>query len=113
MAKLDDGEREFFRLEFPAGGRPKLEIDGKKYQVSELSEEGARILYSAKKDIDFPQSFQGTIRYENGESDAVSGSAIRPEGNELVLQLDSGISFSRMLNLQIWLKKKYPLLFDD
>ena len=61
-------ERAFYRLQYPLAERPHLQVDDRSYKVSEISEEGARILLADSAGLDDGQSFEGVIQFHDGEN---------------------------------------------
>ena len=101
-------EREFFRLWYPQAERPKLEIGDQKFEVAEISEEGARIVLSGPFAHDQEEPFSGVVRFSNGESESVEGVVLRVSGNEVVANLKRGVTLKRMMSEQIRIRQKYP-----
>ena len=46
---MDEQQRAYFRLWYPQAARPTLVIGDRKFEVTEISEEGARIAPAAKQ----------------------------------------------------------------
>lgn len=100
--------REFFRLWYPQAERPTLEIGDQKFEVAEISEEGARIVLSGPFAHDHEEPFSGVVRFGNGESDSVEGVVLRVSDNEVVANLKRGVTLKRMMSEQIRIRQKYP-----
>jgi hypothetical protein len=66
-------QREFYRLWYPVAERPKLRIGDQEFDVSEVSEAGARIVISAPVGLSDSEAFTGTIKFRTGETDSVAG----------------------------------------
>ncbi len=101
-------ERAHFRLRYPQADRPTLRIGDQQFEVSEVSEEGARIVLSGPFDHDRENPFTGVLRFSNGESDTVEGVILRASESELVANLQRGVSLKRMLSEQVRIRQKYP-----
>ncbi|NQV26910.1 MAG: PilZ domain-containing protein [Rhodopirellula sp.] len=101
-------EREFFRLWYPQAERPTLEIGNQKFEVAEISEEGARIVLSGPFTHDSGESFKGFVRFNDGESDSVEGVVLRVSDSEVVANLKHGVSLKRMISEQVRLRASYP-----
>lgn len=101
-------QRAFFRLRYPTIERPTVQIGEQELEVSEISEEGARIVLAGPCMIDQEQSFTGVIRFHDDEADSVDGVVLRSSENELVANLTRGVSMKRMMSEQIRLRQKYP-----
>lgn len=101
-------ERAFFRLRYPTVERPKLQIGDQEFEVSEISEEGARIILSDPCTIDQGQPFEGVLCFPDDEKDSIEGVILRSSDDELVANLTRGVSMKRMMSEQIRLRQKYP-----
>lgn len=101
-------ERAHFRLRYPHAERPTLSIRDQTLGVSEISEEGARIVLSGPFDHNRKEPFTGVLRFSDGESDSVEGVIIRASESELVANLTQGVTLKRMMSEQIRLRQKYP-----
>ena len=101
-------KRGFYRLRYPAAERPTLSIGDRKFVVSEVSEEGARIVISGSCSLDPNKPFSGVLTFPTGETESIKGSVLRSTDNEIVANLTSGISLKRMTAEQIRLRQKYP-----
>ncbi len=101
-------KREFYRLWYPVAERPRLQIGDHKFDVSEVSEAGARIVISAPVGLNDSESFTGTITFRSGETDNVAGTILRSSESEIVANLTAGISLKRMMAEQIRVRQKYP-----
>ena len=113
MEKSNDrNDRALFRLRFPNPERASLSIADQKYVVVELSEGGCRILAKAGQELQIDQGFKGSLDFGESGSDEVEGSVFRQDGEELILKLSTGVTTKRMMQLQIALRKKYPMFFE-
>lgn len=101
-------ERAHYRLWYPQADRPTLAIGDQKFEVSEISEEGARIVLSHSFGHDRDEPFTGVLRFSNGESDSVEGVVLRSTQDEVVANLTSGVTLKRMMSEQIRIRQKYP-----
>ncbi|MGZ0172224.1 MAG: PilZ domain-containing protein [Planctomycetales bacterium] len=101
-------QREFYRLWYPVAERPKLRIGDQEFDVSEVSEAGARIVISAPVGLSDSEAFTGTIKFRTGETDSGEGKILRSSENEIVAELTTGISLKRMMAEQIRIRQKYP-----
>jgi hypothetical protein len=101
-------ERAHYRLWYPQADRPTLEVGDQKFEVSEISEEGARIVLSRPFGHDRDEPFTGVLQFSNGESDPVEGVVLRSTQDEVVANLTSGVTLKRMMSEQIRIRQKYP-----
>lgn len=105
---MDEQQRAYFRLWYPQVARPALVIGDRKFEVTEISEEGVRIAISGSFGREENESFSGTIQFSNGESDPVAGTVRRSSPKEVVASLSRGISLKRMMSEQIRIRKNFP-----
>lgn len=105
---MDEQQRAYFRLWYPQAARPILVIGDRKFEVTEISEEGARIAISGSFCRAENESFSGTIQFRNGESDSVAGTVLRSSPEEVVASLNQGISLKRMMSEQIRIRQNFP-----
>jgi hypothetical protein len=101
-------ERAYYRLWYPQADRPTLAIGAQKFEVAEISEEGARIVPSGSFGHHHGEAFTGVLRFSNGESDTVEGVVLRSTPDEVVVKLTTGVTLKRMMSEQIRLRQKYP-----
>lgn len=105
--------RQFFRLRYPIAERPTIELQGESYQVCEISEEGARLLFRSAKPVSFGETMTGTIHFFDSEDVDVEGIPLRQHGCEVALKLTKGLSLKRMTDEQLHLLEKYPGSFSS
>ena len=114
---MDDKQREtrrsHYRLRYPPASQPTIDIDDVTYQVAEISEAGVRIVLAGTFSISPSAAFAGDIKFHDGEKVSIEGLVLRTHGNEVAVQLSSGISIKRMLAEQIWLRNEFPMFFDS
>jgi len=106
-------QREFYRLWYPVAERPSLRIGDQEFDVSEVSEAGARIVIASQVVLGEADGFTGTITFRSGERESVEGTILRSSENEIVANLTSGISLKRMMAEQIRIRQKYPPVADE
>ncbi len=104
--------RTYYRLRYPGAERPTVRIEDRDYEVSEVSERGAKIVLAGACALRLDQPFAGVLRFRDGETVSVEGVVQRFAGKEIVLNLSSGVSLKRMMAEQKRLLQKYPTLFD-
>ena len=104
-------ERAHYRLPYPHAERPTVRIEDRDYELSELSEGGAKILPGDAGAVPRDQTFAGVIRFRDGETVAIEGVVLRSEEEEMIVRFSSGVSMKHMVAEQIRLQQKYPVLF--
>jgi hypothetical protein len=90
-------KRNFYRLNYPPSARPALLIGGKSYELLNISEKGLKYAHPGS---DLPAAgspLTGTIVFADKEKLEVEGSVLRSIGTEIVVTLDPGIPFARII----------------
>ncbi|MEZ6059414.1 MAG: hypothetical protein R3C19_03530 [Planctomycetaceae bacterium] len=105
-------ERQFYRVTFPVVERPWFQIDGRRYEVIDVSEYGVKFLHSNSESFSPGRAVQGTILFHDGTSSAVSGNVLRTLNlrhvSECIVQLTTGVPLSQITAQQRYLKQKFP-----
>lgn len=102
-------KRDHYRLEYPVPDRPSVLVNGLKYEVIDLSEQGMKFIcnrtYAPAKD----SAFNGTVFFKDGKSFNVSGRVLRydPTNDHCVVLLTKGIPLPKMIEEQLHLIRKY------
>ncbi|MCA9264291.1 MAG: PilZ domain-containing protein [Planctomycetales bacterium] len=104
-------QRRFFRLAYPLSDRPQLLLDGRNYEVSEISERGLRIYCTQTSKFEVGQCVEGVIIFHDGESAKISGTVGRLSDIEVVVVRVEGVTFARMVDEQRHLINKYSPVF--
>lgn len=101
--------RESYRVVYPKASRPTLII--KKinsphsrellYPIADLSENG--ICFIDDGSLGSPTEVQGSIRWNDGEMDRISGQIVRRFGRRVSIQLYDGFTWKRVLEEQRWI----------
>ncbi len=105
-------KRAYYRLYYPVHDRPVWEINGREYEVMEISERGARLRFGEGLPERLEDPVSGMIHFSDGAEVEVVGNVLRKIPSGVVVQLSKGISFRRMLVEQVHLKERYPRYFD-
>ncbi len=106
-------KRQFYRLRYPKRARPSAVINGRKFHVCEISEQGMRILFTGDHAVAMGIYLSGTIQFHDGTTVEIEGRTLRQDpDHELIIQLVKGLDLKRMTKEQIYLRSKYPRLFS-
>lgn len=99
--------RQFFRLRYPFADRPRLIVQHKVYELTEISEGGLR--FSSKQAAQFPlaQFLTVTLSLHGGKTVDVEGHTLRIERDEVIMQLTLGIPGRVVVDEQRYLIRKY------
>jgi hypothetical protein len=99
-------QRTHFRLEYPKPDRPTILIDGRTYEILDLSESGCKFavdgVFSSAK-----PSIRGTVKFKDGKTCDVVGHILRSTDEFCVMILNKGIPLAKMHEEQIALIRKY------
>lgn len=101
--------RRHFRLRFPSKELASITIEGTKLTVTEISESGIRISTDAPIQLETNQVL-GDLRFADGTTVRVSGRIHRKESDTIVLANVEGLSFKHVMQEQMRLLRKYPML---
>jgi hypothetical protein len=96
--------RTLFRVDYPLQYRPTILIDGREYNVVNVSERGVK--FRCEGDIEWEETVQGIVTFYDGESLDVEGKVVRHGENEAALKLVKRIPFQRIINEQRFLINK-------
>ena len=105
--------REFFRVVYPVTDRPTLEIDGKEYQIVDLSEFGIKFFTHSVGAFYANLPVRIQITFHDGKTLNLLGTILRLEGEGeeeeiAVILLSKEIPTSRIMKEQRYLINKYP-----
>lgn len=106
--------RAYYRVVFPIGGRPWLQVGDHICPVLDCSERGLHIAVDPGRRPAVDEVVEGKLRLPTGDELWVTGVVLRPtaEGVALCL-LEEGIPFGTMLRLQIHLRRRFWLADGD
>lgn len=112
MAEVDGAQRrQYYRLKYPKKARPLMCIEDQFFQVSESSEKGIRILMNNLAHLYYGFKLSGKVRLHDNHEVEVEGSILRFDEDEVVVQLNKGLSFRDMVAEQRHIRQKYPAFF--
>lgn len=94
-------KRNFYRLTYTGGHGPRLEVGDRKYQILDLSEQGLRIRLPPKTRLPDGTRVGGYVVFLNGDRFAVSGTVLRSQNFDCILQLSEGIPLSKIMDEQL------------
>jgi hypothetical protein len=97
--------RAYFRLPYPPGAGPILELAGTRFEVTELSEGGLRLAPAAEAPAPGAH-VSGLLRFAGGEEQRIEGTV--KVADNVVLILTRGVDLSRMLSEQHRILRAFP-----
>ena len=93
-------KRKFFRLTYELGRGPELVVDGRRYSVLDLSEEGLRFRLPPTARLAKGDHVGGTLEFADGNSCHVRGTVLRTQISDCIVQLSKGVPLSIMMDEQ-------------
>ena len=108
MPEQSQNKREYFRLQYPVIDRPKLQLNGRDFQVFEISEKGLQFAHADKFAFPMGAAVSGLITFHDGQTVSVSGKFVRYQPLVHIIADLEGIDLQRMLKEQLYLRNKYP-----
>ncbi|MBM3978737.1 MAG: PilZ domain-containing protein [Planctomycetes bacterium] len=97
--------RAHFRLPYPPGAGPVLELGGARFEVTELSEGGLRLAPAADSPAHGAR-VSGVLHFDAGVEQRIEGTVKVADG--VVLILTRGVELSRMLTEQRRILRAFP-----
>ena len=87
--------------------RPIVVCENDDFEVSEISEGGAKIVLHRRVILRNEEPFTGVIFFLSGDRAMLEGIVIRAEDGEMTVRLNEGISMKHMVDEQRFLQKRY------
>jgi PilZ domain len=100
-------EREHFRIQYPAAARPEIVIDGRAYDVLDISEHGVRFRGDGEISIAVGDPLSGSVRFRRTEAVDVRGTVLRIAGREVAAKLDAGVPLKVMIEEQRYIREQH------
>lgn len=93
---MSEQRREYFRVEFPVGYRPRLIIMNQSYDVLDVSESGIRFLAGEDAGFIVGTHINGIVRFSDGEELECRGTVIRTEPGAVAVRHEVSIPLARI-----------------
>ncbi len=88
---------------------PTLRVLNREFKVSEISEQGMRVIMRDPTLLNIGDSIKGEVILNSLDNNvSIDGKVIRIVGNEVIFQLREGLSFKDMIAEQRYLRKHFP-----
>jgi hypothetical protein len=104
---LNTNRRGHFRLRYPPGAGPVLDVAGTTSVIVELSERGLRFSDGGRT-ATLAARVTGVLRFPDGDELAVEGAVVRAVGGWVAVRLNRGVHLGRMLAEQRRILRDYP-----
>jgi hypothetical protein len=106
-------EREHYRIQYPAAGRPHLVIEGCSFDVIDLSEQGVRFREDEGRSFSSGDKVAGTLRFRRTPAVEVTGSVVRVGGREVAVKLDVALPLRTIIEEQRFLREHHGGMSGD
>ena len=93
-------KRSHYRVNYPASARPALLLDGHAYTILDLSETSLKYEHAGNDKPAAGKTVSATIVFADQQTLDVEGSVLRISGTEVIVRLDDGIPFARIMSEQ-------------
>jgi hypothetical protein len=100
-------EREHYRIQYPTAARPRIVVEGRSFDVIDLSERGVRFRVDEGISFSLGDAVAGTVRFRRNESAEVTGSVVRIAGREVAAKLDVGVPLRVIIEEQRFLREHH------
>ncbi|MEQ1906301.1 MAG: hypothetical protein ABL888_19110 [Pirellulaceae bacterium] len=108
MPETSINHREFYRLRYPIMDRPKLELNGQQFEVTEIAERSLQFARVVNLIFQIGQEISGTVTFHDGQTVNIVGKLGRIRRNEGVIVELEGVDLARMFKEQFYLNAKFP-----
>ena len=105
-------QRKHYRIQYPIGERPKLQMRGESYEILDVSEKGICFDAGPRYAPTDGDEIKGKIVFKNGKTCDVEGKLLRFDRKQhaCVVKLVKGISLAKIMEEQRLLLQKYNTL---
>lgn len=102
-------KRGYYRLIYPEGEQPILQVEGRRFVVADLCEQGVKFHVPESYRPPPGTKIEGILKFRDGSTQHVAGHIQRvdDEYNECVALLSEGVPFAKMMQEQRYIFKKY------
>lgn len=106
-------QRQYFRLSYKTKvAMPTFRVQSKELKVSEISEQGMRVIVRDTSLFSPNDTVEGEIILNAFDTNIpVKGKVLRAVGNEVIFLLSEGLSFKEMIAEQRYMRKHHPNVF--
>jgi hypothetical protein len=100
-------EREHHRIQYPTAARPHIVVQGRSFEVIDLSERGVRFRLDEGVPLSVGDAVAGTVRFLRNESVEVMGVVVRVTGREVAVKLEVGVPLRIIIEEQRFLREHH------
>ena len=109
---VSEQRREYFRVEYPSGYRPRFIIKDQSFDILDVSECGIRFLHVDNASFISGTSIKGIICFTDSEELECSGIVLRSELGTVAVQNDEPIPLARIRAEHLNLIRKFYSTYD-
>ncbi|HEY9052858.1 MAG TPA: PilZ domain-containing protein [Gammaproteobacteria bacterium] len=109
---MSEQRREFFRVEYPSGYRPRFIVKGQSFDILDISECGIRFLLVDNANFIIGASIKGIVHFTDDEELECSGIVIRKELGTVAIQNDVAIPLARIRSEHLNLIRNFYSKYD-
>jgi hypothetical protein len=104
---MSSSERQHYRIQYPAAARPHITIEGRSFEVIDLSEGGVRFRTEDTPSFGMADNVSGRIRFQRTEVVEVKGAVVRLGSREVALKLNVAIPLRVIIEEQRYLREQH------
>lgn len=106
-----ENKREFYRVRYPVSERPVLRLEGRTYEVIDISEKGIKFFCKQPWVFKVELEVQFTVNFRGDEQLELEGKVLRIDGSVIIISLSEGVPLARIVQEQRYIRAKYPDFF--
>ncbi len=109
--ETSENKRNFFRIIYPYGENPILNLSRNKYPVLDISEGGCSFVIRPEQTFSLNQQINATILFHGRGTENIKGKVVRVVGRKISIKFLSrvGISLARIMSEQRYLIRKHKM----
>jgi hypothetical protein len=104
---MSSSERQHYRIQYPVAARPHITIEGRSFEVIDLSEGGVRFRTEDTPSFGMADNVSGRIRFQRTEVVEVKGAVVRLGSREVALKLNVAIPLRVIIEEQRYLREQH------
>jgi hypothetical protein len=102
---MSPAEREHLRIQYPPPARPSFLVDGRPYEVLDISERGVRFRVGDDVALEVGDTIAGRVRFRRTAAVDVKGAVLRIVGREVAARLEMGVPLKLVIEEQRYLRE--------
>src|ERR1044071_8502574 len=104
---MSSSERQHYRIQYPVAARPHITIEGRSFEVIDLSEGGVRFRTEDTPSFGMADNVSERIRFQRTEVVEVKGAVVRLGSREVALKLNVAIPLRVIIEEQRYLREQH------